>query len=86
MARNAFLGRIMKLGKELYLLKLSLVFILIESTIATLSFLWSVNNANMVYILCISFGKCQYTQTLFRIYLVLTYVERLSFLSVFAGQ
>ena len=38
MVRNAFLGRIMKLGKELYLLKLSLGFILIESTIATLSY------------------------------------------------
>ena len=37
----------------------------------------------------ILFWKCQDTQTLFGIYLILTYIEilsRLSFLSVFAGQ
>ena len=74
--------------KELYLLKISLVFILIESSITTLSyffifFLWSVNNTNMVYILCITSRKCQDTQKLFGIYLVLTYIQRLSRLSFY---
>ena len=32
----------------------------------------------MVFILYITFSKCQDTQTLFGIYLVLTYMERLS--------
>ena len=35
----------------------------------------------MVYILCITFWKCQDTQTLFEIYLILTYIESLSRLS-----
>ena len=84
----------MKPGKELYLLKVSLAFVFIESLIAILSyfltfFFWSGNYANMVYILCITVGKCQDIQTLFGLYLVLTYIERLSrlsFLSVVAGQ
>ena len=37
MVCNAFLGRNMKPGKELHLLNLSWIFILIESSIATLS-------------------------------------------------
>ena len=90
----AFLGHNLKLGKELYLLKVSLVFKLIESSIATPSyfftfFFWSVNYTNMVYILCVTFWKCQDRQTLCGIYLVLTYTERLSrlyFSSVSAGQ
>ena len=89
----AFLGHNLKLGKELYLLKVSLVFKLIESSIATLSyftfFFRSVNYTNMVYILCIIFWKYQDRQTLCGIYLVLTYIERLSrlyFSSVSAGQ
>ena len=90
----AFLGRNVKPGKKLYLLKVSLVFMLIKSSIATFNyflifFLWSVNYTYMVYILCITFGKPENTQTLFGIYLVLTYIERLSRLSflssVFAG-
>ena len=76
--------------KQLHLFKVSLVFKLIESSIATLSyfltfFFWSVNYANMVYLLLITFGKCQDTQTLFEIYMVLT-LSRSSSLSVFAGQ
>ena len=76
--------------KQLHLFKVSLVFKSIESSIATLSyfltfFFWSVNYANMVYLLLITFGKCQDTQTLFEIYMVLT-LSRSSSLSVFAGQ
>ena len=37
----------------------------------------------MVYILCITFWKCQDTPTLFGTYLVLTYIERLSRLPCF---
>ena len=89
-----FWGHNIKLGKELYLLKVSFVFILIESSIATLGYFFvffycSVNYTDMVYILYITFGKCQDTQTLFGINLVLTYIERLSrlsFLFVFTGQ
>ena len=78
----------MEPGKELYLLKISFVFILIESSIATLSyffifFFWSLNYENMVYILYVTFGKCQDTQTLFGIYLVMIYIERLPRLSFF---
>ena len=78
----------MKPVKELHLLKVFFVFKLIESSIATLSyffifFFWSVNYTNTVYILCITFWKCQDTQTLFGIYLVLTYIEKLSRLSFF---
>ena len=84
----------MEPGKELYLLKVCLVFMLIESSVATPNYFftflfWSLNYANMVYILCITFGKPEDDQTLFGIYLVLTYIERLSRLfclsSVFAG-
>ena len=90
----AFLRRFMKPGKKLCLLKVSLVFMLIESWIATLNyffifFFWSVNYTYMVYISCITFGKPENIQTLFGIYLVLTYIERLSRLSflssVFVG-
>ena len=57
-----------------------MVFKWIETSITTLSylfifFIWSLNYTNMVYILCIPFGNCQDTQTLFWIYLVLTYIE-----------
>ena len=89
-----FWGVILKLGRSYIYWSLwleSLDFILIESSFAILFcyFFWSVNYANMNYILCITFGKYQDTQALFEIYLVLIYVERLSrlsFLSVFAGQ
>ena len=43
----------------------------------------------MILILHIIFGKCQDIQALFGVYLVLTYIERLSrlfFQSVFIGQ
>ena len=85
----AFSRHNMKPGKELYLLKLFLVFKLIESSIATLryffiSFFLSVNYTNMVYILCITFWKYQETQTLFILeYIQYWHIERLSRLSFF---
>ena len=63
------LGRNMKPGKELYIEGIfGFYTVLIISSIATLSysfnfFFWSVNYTNMVYILYITFGKCQDTQT-----------------------
>ena len=85
------MGHNLKPGNELYLLKIFLVFKLIESSIATLSYcfflvrkLYKYGLYIMHYILEVS-----RSQTLSGIYLVLTYIERwsrLSFLSVFAGQ
>ena len=89
----AFLRRFMKPGKKLCLLKVSLVFMLIESWIATLNyffifFFWSVNYTDMFYILCITFGSIKIHKHCLE-YIWYWHVERryrLSFLSVFAGQ
>ena len=83
----------MKPGKELFLLKVSLVFILIEISITTFSYsfilfllvckLYKLG----LYIMHYIWEMSRYTNI--GIYLVLTYVEklyRLSFLSIFAVQ
>ena len=86
------MGHNLKPGSELYLLKVYLFFKLIESSIATLSYFFFPLVCKLHkygYILCIKFWKCQDTQKLSGIYLVLTYIERwsrLSFLSVFGSQ
>ena len=79
----------MKLGKELYLLKVFLVFKLIESPIATFLLVCKLYRYGL-YIMHYILEVSGYTNIVYvGIYLGLTYIERLSrlhFLSNFAGH